>query len=70
MPLPPETLVGRFELATLLGVGRMSSVYCAHDTGLKRDVALKVLTEPPHSRAGARGLVRRRRVSARADGDP
>ena len=35
----------RYELKHVVGTGGMSSVYCAHDTLLERDVALKILHE-------------------------
>ena len=45
MTLPSKTLLGRYEIRSLLGVGGMGQVYLAHDTSLNRKVALKVL--PP-----------------------
>ena len=38
-----ETIAGRYELKDVVGTGGMSSVYCAYDTLLERNVALKVL---------------------------
>jgi serine/threonine protein kinase len=38
-----QTIAGRYELKYVLGTGGMSSVYCAFDTLLERNVALKVL---------------------------
>lgn len=38
-----ETIAGRYEVKHVLGTGGMSSVYCAFDTLLERNVALKVL---------------------------
>jgi serine/threonine-protein kinase len=53
-PLPPITLsienlsgqkLGQYEVRDLLGMGGMGAVYRAHQAGLRRDVAVKVL--PP-----------------------
>jgi eukaryotic-like serine/threonine-protein kinase len=38
-----QTIAGRYEIKHVLGTGGMSSVYCAFDTLLERNVALKVL---------------------------
>ncbi len=38
-----QTIASRYELRYVLGTGGMSSVYCAFDTLLERNVALKVL---------------------------
>jgi eukaryotic-like serine/threonine-protein kinase len=35
--------LGRYEIRSLIGKGGMGVVYCAHDTELNRDVAVKVL---------------------------
>ncbi len=43
MPLPPETILGRYKIISLIGSGGMGEVYLAHDTTLQRKVALKVL---------------------------
>jgi eukaryotic-like serine/threonine-protein kinase len=40
-----ELIAGRYELKDLVGSGGMSSVYCAFDTLLERNVALKILHE-------------------------
>ena len=43
MPLTQGAHFGSYEIAGLLGAGGMGEVYRAHDTSLKRDVAIKVL---------------------------
>ena len=45
MPLTPGTLVGPYEILGQIGVGGMGEVYRARDTGLHRDVAIKVLPD-------------------------
>jgi serine/threonine protein kinase len=43
MPLPPNTLLGRYEIRTQIGAGGMGEVYLAEDTRLDRKVAVKLL---------------------------
>ncbi len=43
MPLAAGTRLGRYEIRALLGAGGMGEVYLAHDTTLRRDVAVKLL---------------------------
>ena len=45
MALEPGKQLGSFEISRMLGVGGMGEVYCAHDSRLERDVAIKVLPE-------------------------
>ena len=43
MALSPGTKLGPYEIQSPLGAGGMGEVYRAHDTSLRRDVAIKVL---------------------------
>jgi serine/threonine protein kinase/Tfp pilus assembly protein PilF len=43
MHLPAGTRLGRYEIRSLLGAGGLGEVYLAHDTTLRRAVALKLL---------------------------
>jgi len=43
MPLDAGTLVGPYEIQSLIGAGGMGEVYLARDTTLQRHVAIKVL---------------------------
>src|SRR5215813_11972190 len=43
MSLGPGTRLGPYEIQSAIGVGGMGEVYCATDTNLGRQVAIKVL---------------------------
>jgi len=45
VPVRQQTIADRYELKEMVGSGGMSSVYCAFDTLLERNVALKILHE-------------------------
>lgn len=45
MTLLDNTTLGRYEVRSLIGKGGMGEVYLAHDTQLRRQVALKVLLD-------------------------
>ncbi len=45
MPLSAGEKLGPYEIVALIGQGGMGEVYRAHDTKLKREVAIKVLPE-------------------------
>ena len=63
MAVRDQVIAGRYELKSVVGTGGMSSVYCAFDTLLERNVALKIL----HDRYGGdEEYVERFRREARA----
>src|ERR1700676_784112 len=45
MPLSAGTKLGTYEIFSAIGAGGMGEVYQAHDSNLRRDVAIKVLPE-------------------------
>jgi Tol biopolymer transport system component len=45
MPLPAGTKLGTYEVVAPIDAGGMGEVYQAHDSNLRRDVAIKVLPE-------------------------
>src|SRR5207244_5834894 len=62
MPLSPRTRLGPYEIVSSIGAGGMGEVYCAHDTKLGRDVAIKIL---PHAFTSDRDRVARFEREAR-----
>src|SRR5262245_434463 len=52
MPLTPDVLLGRYRIAGHIGGGGMGEVYRAHDISLKRDVAVKVISDGAMPDAG------------------
>lgn len=56
MPLSPGTTLGKYEVRSLIGIGGMGEVYLAHDTKLRRSVALKLLS--PELRSNSEWLRR------------
>src|SRR6187397_3527231 len=42
--LTPPRRVGPYEILRLIGAGSMGEVYCARDSKLNRDIALKILS--------------------------
>jgi eukaryotic-like serine/threonine-protein kinase len=63
MALAAGTKVGRYEIAALIGAGGMGEVYRAHDSRLRRDVAVKII---PISFAGDASRLGRFEQEARA----
>jgi serine/threonine protein kinase len=45
MSLAPGVRLGSYEVKSVIGSGGMGEVYRAHDTKLRRDVALKILPD-------------------------
>ena len=63
MSLGPGARLGPYEIVAAIGAGGMGEVYRAHDTRLKRDVALKILPESfaadPERIAHDQGIIHR-----------
>jgi eukaryotic-like serine/threonine-protein kinase len=57
--LVPGTRIDRYEVIELLGQGSMGRVYRAHDTDLRRDVALKHINHTGRNKAEAQERLRR-----------
>jgi hypothetical protein len=53
MSLPAGTRLGSYEIVRPIGAGGMGEVYCARDTKLNRDVAIKVLPADVSARPDA-----------------
>lgn len=62
---PPVGTWGSLRLVELLGRGTRGAVYRAHDPGLARDVALKLIIPAPGERAGMDALVHEGQLLAR-----
>ena len=61
MALTSGSKLGPYEIQSPLGVGGMGEVYRAKDTRLGRDLALKILPEPPPTKpSGCAALSRKR----------
>jgi serine/threonine protein kinase len=54
MPLSTGEKLGPYEITALIGKGGMGEVYRAHDSGLRRDVAIKVSNSSSPSASRAR----------------
>ena len=63
MPLTGGTRIGVYEIESVIGEGGMGVVYRAHDTNLKRAVAIKVLSDEL-ANAGARRRFQREAQTA------
>ena len=66
MPLTTGTCLGPYETLSALGAGGMGAVYCARDTKLNREVAIKSCWLPSRTIPIAlRASVAKRRCSRR-----
>ncbi len=57
--------LARYEINRILGIGGMGVVYCAHDTMIERDVAVKVL---PRALSADESILKRFLIEAKAAG--
>ena len=66
MPLDSGARLDRYVIKALIGSGSMGDVYRAHDTRLRRDVALKVITAGagPDAEETVASALREARLSA------
>ena len=58
MALVPGTRLGTYEVIAPIGSGGMGEVYRAHDTNLRREVAIKVLPDALSRRSRSRRAFR------------
>jgi len=70
MAFAPGTVVGPYEIISLLGAGGMGEVYRAHDPRLRRDVAIKVISRALASDAVTVDRFIREAISASALNHP
>ena len=61
----PGTTLGRYTIRRLLGVGGMGAVFAAHDPELDREIAVKLLYDPPSGTAPVARLRREATAMAR-----
>ena len=71
-PLPQDVVLpDRYRVVRRIAHGGMASVWCADDTALGRDVAIKLLAEQyAHDEAAVRRFKREARAAARLSGHP
>ncbi|HEV7554643.1 MAG TPA: tetratricopeptide repeat protein [Kofleriaceae bacterium] len=64
-PVIPGTVVGRYVIEELVGIGGMGAVYAAHDPNLDRKVAVKLLRENALDSVSRERLVREAKTLAK-----